>query len=66
MDNNERDTGVMTLSVLFIKVTVALAAVILLFACNTPDEPTRSNDGVSDEVARVVSKVRKSMGSVHS
>ena len=56
----------MTLSVLFIKFTVALAAAVLLFACGTPGEPTRSNDGVSDEVFRVVSKVRKSMGSVHS
>ena len=42
MDNNERDTGVMTLSVLFIKFTVALAAAVLLFACGTPGEPTRS------------------------
>ena len=56
----------MTLSVLFIKFTVALAAAVILFACGTPGEPTRSNDGVSDEVFRVVSKVRKSMGTVHS
>ncbi len=58
--------AVKTISVLLIKVTVAFATVILLFACNTPGKPTRSNDGVKDEVARVVSKVRNSMAAVHS
>ena len=54
------------MSVSLRQVTVALATVTLLFACGTPSEPTGSNDVVGGEVDRVVSKVRKSMGSAHS